>query len=120
MLYGQSAAERTSELRAIARWFDRRAREMNDWEGDHNLIALGDFNIDRKGDGRYEAFTSTVLTVPRELHDIPRTIFSDPNDPERGHFYDQIAWLTEADGRRPALSLEYRDDGSHGRRAPAP
>lgn len=110
VLYGKSAPERTPELRTIAIWLDRWARTMNDWDGNHNLIALGDFNIDRKGDERYEAFTSTGLEVPRELHDVPRTIFSDPHKSGKSHFYDQIAWFTEERGR-PALSLKYRTGG---------
>jgi hypothetical protein len=47
------------------------------------------------------------LTVPADLHDAPRTLFSDPADPT---FYDQIAWFTEADGG-PALSLSHRRSG---------
>lgn len=107
VLYGAAAAERTPELRAIATWLDRWAREMHGWEGRHNLIALGDFNIDRRGDDRYEAFTSTGLSVPDDLHRVPRTIFSDADG---GKFYDQIAWFTEETGR-PALSLAYRRSG---------
>lgn len=105
VLYGSSAAERTPELRAIAEWLDRWARDVNSW--DHNLIALGDFNIDRMGDERYEAFTSTGLEVPEDLHAAPRTIFSGGS---AGKFYDQIAWFTE-DGGRPALSLKHRRSG---------
>lgn len=108
VLYGTSAVERTPELRAIARWLDEWARDINAW--DHNLIALGDFNIDRRGDERYAAFTSTGLDVPADLHEVPRTIFSDPDEPTTNKFYDQIAWFTEAEGR-PALSLTYRRGG---------
>lgn len=108
VLYGDSAAERTPELRAIARWLDRWARDVNSW--DHNLIALGDFNIDRMGDERYDAFTSTGLTVPEDLHEVPRTLFSDPDAPNKQKFYDQIAWFTE-DGGRPALSLTHERSG---------
>lgn len=108
VLWGTSATDRTPELRAIAEWLDRWARDINSW--DHNLIALGDFNIDRKDDERYKAFTSTGLTVPEDLHDVPRTLFSDPDDPTKGNFYDQIAWFTEADGR-PALSLTHEQSG---------
>lgn len=105
VLYGDSAAERTPELRAIAEWLDSWARDVNSWG--HNLIALGDFNIDRMGDERYEAFTSTGLQVPEDLHAAPRTVFSSGSE---GKFYDQIAWFTEASGR-PALSLEHRRSG---------
>jgi len=107
VLYGESPQDRLPELKAIADWLAGWAREINTWG--HNLIALGDFNIDRRGDELYQAFTSTGLTVPDDLHAIPRTIFSDPEAPT---FYDQIAWFTEEDGDRPALSLEYVRGGS--------
>lgn len=105
VLFGDIPDDRIPELRAIAKWLDEWARDINSW--DHNLIALGDFNIDRIGDERYEAFTSTGLHVPENLHEVPRTIFSDGGE---GKFYDQIAWFTEDRGR-PALSLTYRDSG---------
>nr|WP_227378448.1 endonuclease/exonuclease/phosphatase family protein [Haladaptatus halobius] len=108
VLYGDSADERTPELRAIANWLDQWARNVNSW--DHNLIALGDFNIDRIGDERYEAFTSSGLHVPADLHEVPRTIFADVDHPT-AKFYDQIAWFTGEHGQ-PALSLEYREAGS--------
>ena len=104
VLYGKIPSDRTPELQAIAKWLDEWARDINSW--DHNLIALGDFNIDREGDERYKAFTSTGLYVPENLQHAPRTIF----DGDEGHFYDQIAWFTKEAGR-PALSLEYRDSG---------
>lgn len=109
MLWGGSAAERTPELRAIAERLDGWAREVNAWG--HDLIALGDFNIDRRGDERYEAFTSTGLQVPADLHAVPRTLWSDPDEPHQDKFYDQIAWFTAAAGDRPALSLDYREGG---------
>ncbi|MFB6311473.1 MAG: endonuclease/exonuclease/phosphatase family protein [Salinirussus sp.] len=105
VLYGDRAADRVPELRAIAAWLDQWARDVNAW--DHNLIALGDFNIDRRGDPRYEAFTSTGLTVPADLQDAPRTVFADPSDPT---YYDQIAWFAAGDGR-PALSLDHQRSG---------
>ena len=108
VLYGKSASDRIPELRAISRWLDRWARDINSW--DHNLIALGDFNIDRKGDERYDAFTATGLTVPDDLHEVPRTIFSDSETPSKQKFYDQIAWFTESEGR-PALSLSHKQSG---------
>jgi endonuclease/exonuclease/phosphatase family metal-dependent hydrolase len=108
VLWGDSASERTPELRAIAAWLDEWARDVNTWG--HNLVALGDFNIDRRDDERYRAFTSTGLQVPDDLHAVPRTLFSDPANPDREKFYDQIAWFT-ADGDRPALSLDYRRGG---------
>lgn len=104
VLFGDGPDDRIPELRAIAEWLDDWALDINSWG--HNLIALGDFNIDRIGDERYEAFTSTGLTVPESLHDAPRTIFDDGD----GKFYDQIAWFVEDRGR-PALSLNHRDSG---------
>jgi endonuclease/exonuclease/phosphatase family metal-dependent hydrolase len=102
VLYGREPEERTPELKAIAEWLSHWAKDVHAW--DHNLMALGDFNIDREGDPRYQAFTSTGLTVPEDIQQIPRTIFSEPK------FYDQIAWFT---GRRgnPQLSLTYLRGG---------
>ncbi|MFC6723543.1 endonuclease/exonuclease/phosphatase family protein [Halobium palmae] len=100
--------DRTPELREIAEWLDDWAKQVHSW--DHNLIALGDFNIDRMGDPRYEAFVSTGLRTPEELHSVPRTIYADVDDPA-AKFYDQIAWFTEGDSR-PALSLDFRRAGS--------
>lgn len=108
VVYGDSASDRTSELREIARWLDDWSRDADAW--DQDLVALGDFNIDRMGDPRYEAFTSTGLHVPESLHRVPRTIFSDFDDPHEEKFYDQIAWFDDS-GDRPALSLDYRRAG---------
>lgn len=74
---------------------------VDDWN--QNLIALGDFNIDRHGDPRYQAFTSTGLRPPDALNLVPRTI---SHAPGKEHFYDQIAWFTGEQGS-PALSLNY-------------
>ncbi len=108
VLYGKKADDRLSELRAIARWIADWARDINAF--DQNLIVLGDFNIDRKDDKLYQAFTSTGLEVPADLNAVPRTIFSDQNDPSGGKFYDQIAWFTGKNGA-PALSLNYSRGG---------
>jgi endonuclease/exonuclease/phosphatase family metal-dependent hydrolase len=99
--YGEAPAERVAELTAIARWMADWAGRERDWG--HNLLALGDFNIDRRGDALYEAFTSTGLCPPDELSDVPRTIFDDEHD---RHFYDQIAWFREPSGT-PRLTLRY-------------
>lgn len=108
VIYG-NATERVPELKAIAEWLAKWAKDINGW--DHNLITLGDFNIDRKGDKLYDAFTSTGLYIPEDLHKIPRTIFSDPNKPDANKFYDQVAWFTGNDNT-PALSLKYSGGGS--------
>jgi hypothetical protein len=74
---------------------------------DQNLIALGDFNIDRAGDANYEAFISTGLRVPKELEGQPRTIFENSCP---ANYFDQIAWFT-GDRGGPALSLHYANQG---------
>jgi hypothetical protein len=99
--YGTAPADRIAELAAIATWLADWARTEHEWG--HNLLALGDFNIDRAGDPLFDAFTSTGLTPPAELNDVPRTIF---DQPDGGHFYDQIAWFTGAGGV-PAITLRY-------------
>lgn len=105
VLYGSNTSQRVPELTAIAEWLSEWAKNINAW--DHNLIALGDFNIDRKGDALYDAFVSTGLFIPDDLHKVPRTIF---DESEGGKFYDQIAWFTGENGV-PALSLKYLRGG---------
>ncbi len=100
VLYGDRASERAGELRAIAEWMARWAKQEESWG--HNLIALGDFNLDRIGDPNFEAFTSTGLRPPRELESLPRTIFAEAGE----NYYDQIAWFTTG-GAVPILSLKY-------------
>jgi exonuclease III len=56
--YGSEAAERAPELRGISRWMREWADRINAWS--QNLIALGDFNIDRQDDPLWQAFTSTT------------------------------------------------------------
>ena len=106
VVYGKTPADRVGELKGIAEWLAGWASEAAEWG--HNLICLGDFNIDRKDDPLWQAFTSTGLSAPPALNDVPRTIF---DDPAAGHFYDQIAWFVD-DAKGPALSLACTDAGS--------
>ena len=108
VLYREDEEERMPELKAIAEWLAGWARDINSW--DHNLIALGDFNIDRRGDVLHDAFVSTGLDIPEDLQAVPRTIFADPEHPHLDKFYDQIAWFTGRNGL-PALSLRYSRGG---------
>ncbi len=108
VLYGEDPEERIPELKAIAEWLAEWARDVNGW--DHNVIALGDFNIDRRGDALHDAFVSSGLDIPADLQEVPRTIFSDPEKPHLNKFYDQIAWFTGRHGS-PALSLKYLRGG---------
>jgi endonuclease/exonuclease/phosphatase family metal-dependent hydrolase len=99
--YGDGPEDRVAELTAIAQWLADWAHREHEWG--HNLLALGDFNIDRRGDPLHQAFTSTGLTAPDALNATPRTIF---DGSDAGHFYDQIAWFTGSNDV-PALSLEF-------------
>jgi endonuclease/exonuclease/phosphatase family metal-dependent hydrolase len=107
--YGSGSQERVPELKAIAEWLSDWAKELQSWK--HDLIPLGDFNIDRKDDDLYKAFTSTGLSVPQDLLSVPRTIFSDPLKPDLNHFYDQIAWFTQKKDI-PELTLKFMRGGT--------
>jgi endonuclease/exonuclease/phosphatase family metal-dependent hydrolase len=101
-----SARGRVPELRAIARWLS----EWAAWEHafDSNIIALGDFNIDRMGTDLHRAFTSTGLQLPADLESAPRTIFGTGS---KQRFYDQIAWFEGQNGGPTLSSIEYRRGG---------
>jgi endonuclease/exonuclease/phosphatase family metal-dependent hydrolase len=107
VLWGSKPADRIPELRAIAKWLATWAKRESEWG--HNLICLGDFNIDRKDDALYQAFTSTGLKPPAALNDVPRTIFQTASKP---HFYDQIAWFHDSTDGHPMLELIPREAGS--------
>ena len=102
--YGNSSKDRIPELKGIARWMADWANRSNKWH--HNLLALGDFNIDRHGDAAWKAFTSTGLTVPEDLNPVRRSVFADPDTPTQDKFFDQIAWFTNKSGTI-ALSMDY-------------
>lgn len=106
--YGTESRKRIPELKAIARWMADWAKQSNRWH--HNLLTLGDFNIDRQNDALWQAFTSTGLTVPADLNTVPRSIFADPNNPTLDKFYDQIAWFQTGSGSRK-LSMNYTRGG---------
>ena len=73
-------------------------------------MVLGDFNIDRRGDALWQAFTRTGLTVPPALHEVRRSIFADAGQPAQGKFYDQIAWF--ASGSAQLAGMDLRSAGS--------
>jgi endonuclease/exonuclease/phosphatase family metal-dependent hydrolase len=105
--YGQSD-DRVPELRAIAEFMRDWADRTNRWG--HNLITLGDFNIDRKDDDLWKAFTSTGLHVPDDLN-VAKTIFADPNEPENGSFYDQVAWFETGSGKQ-RINVTFNQGGN--------
>lgn len=108
VLYGRNAAEREPELATIARFMAEWAERTDRWH--HNLLVLGDFNIDRRDDALWQAFTAQGLSVPESLDAVPRSIFADPDSPSTDRFYDQIAWFTSGNRRR--LNMEFRSAGS--------
>ena len=74
----------------------------------HDLIALGDFNIDERGDLLDRTFLSEGLYVPPELQNenVTRSIFNATK------FYDQIAWFdNESNGKK--LSMEFINGGNY-------
>jgi endonuclease/exonuclease/phosphatase family metal-dependent hydrolase len=99
VVYGDKPEDRVAELRAIAAWLADRA--AGDEQFNRNMMALGDFNIDRQGDPNWQAFIDQGLSPPPELNGLSRTIFDKPT---HEHYYDQISWFTEGP---QALSLEY-------------
>jgi hypothetical protein len=98
--YGRKPADRTPEIVTFAQWLKRQAAGREDFNA--NLIALGDFNIDRWDDPNGQAFVSTGLTPPEELLEQPRSIFDDVDEQ---HFFDQIAWFTA--GNHDELTMRY-------------
>lgn len=106
ILYGDSANDRIDELKGIAEWLADWATDVNAYH--QNLIALGDFNIDKRGDLLNETFLSTGLFVPPELQNevVTRSIF------DKTKYYDQIAWFNGLDGK-PKLSLEFLRGGNY-------
>ncbi|WP_375582746.1 endonuclease/exonuclease/phosphatase family protein [Cyclobacterium xiamenense] len=103
VLYGESPTDREGELKAIAEWMRDWARDMHSF--DQSLVLLGDFNIDRIGDPRYEAFVSTGLKVPEDLWQVRRTLID-----HQTKFYSQIAWF-ENHEQIPQLSIQYLHGG---------
>jgi endonuclease/exonuclease/phosphatase family metal-dependent hydrolase len=107
--YGDNKDDRVPELKAVAKWMYDWARRTDAYN--QNLIVLGDFNIDRHDDELWQAFTSTGLHVPPELHNVKRSIFiKTGDDPRLGKFYDQIAWFASEMGKE-RLNLKYLQGG---------
>lgn len=109
VIFGDRGADRQDELTAIAKWLRGWAEQEDDYG--HNLICLGDFNIDRMGDPQFTAFTSTGLTPAPAHEGLPRTVFDKPNETDPTSFFDQIAWFRTVSGK-PYLTLDYRTGGN--------
>ncbi|MCK4916304.1 MAG: endonuclease/exonuclease/phosphatase family protein [Candidatus Eisenbacteria sp.] len=87
--YGDAPAHRVGELRALAAYTaEELHRGATADSEERNLIVLGDFNIDERGDNLlFQAFTETGLVVPAALRTVKSTTGSKPKH------YDQIAWF---------------------------
>ena len=87
--YGDTPEDRLDELRNLAEFIAVEIRDRTKTGGEEkNLIVLGDFNIDDRGDNPlFQAFVSTGLMVPYQLLNLRATFATKPK------FYDQIAWF---------------------------
>jgi exonuclease III len=106
ILYGKKSADRINELKGIANWMADWAKDLNTYH--QNLITLGDFNIDERGDLLNETFIESGLFVPPSLQseEVTRSIFDETK------FYDQIAWFQNKKGVNN-LSLKYNTGGNY-------
>ena len=106
ILYGKSPKNRLEELKGIANWLSIWANNMNAYHQD--LIALGDFNIDERGDLLNKTFLSEGLYIPPQLQNelVTRSIFNTTK------FYDQIAWF-DSQTHGPKLSMEFINGGNY-------
>jgi exonuclease III len=103
VLYGDNVQGRVPELKALADWMYDWAADLKKWG--FSLITLGDFNIERNDDIAYQAFVSTGLHVPDDMHRFSRTVFGNLS------FYDQIAWFTNKK-LNPQINLKYKQGGT--------
>jgi endonuclease/exonuclease/phosphatase family metal-dependent hydrolase len=77
------------EITSLSRYIANEIRDRATAGGEEkNLIVLGDFNIDDRGDNPlFQAFVSTGLIVPAQLLNLKTTFSTKPK------YYDQIAWF---------------------------
>ena len=106
ILYGNESSDRIGELKAIAKWLSSWASDVNSYH--QNLITLGDFNIEKRGDLLNETFISEGLYIPPELQNskVTRSIFDETK------FFDQIAWFKD-NKKKNNLSLEFLSGGNY-------
>ncbi|RXR34857.1 endonuclease [Flavobacterium piscinae] len=104
--YGKSSADRIKEVKGIARWMADWAKDVNAYH--QNLICLGDFNIDKRGDLLNQTFIAEGLYIPEALqsNEVTRSIFDETK------YYDQIAWFNNAQ-KIPNLSLKFLNGGNY-------
>jgi hypothetical protein len=87
--YGNIPADRLPEIRSLAAFIASEIRQRAKSGGEeNNLIVLGDFNIETRGDNPlFQAFISTGLVVPPQLLNLKTTYDTKPK------YYDQLAWF---------------------------
>lgn len=98
--YGRDLQGRRKEISAFANYIssEMKNRIQSAYIAEKNLIILGDFNIEKRGDDPlFQAFISTGLLVPHQLDHLRTTFGSEPK------YYDQIAWFKDE------LDLPYND-----------
>jgi len=86
-------ASRLPKLRAFAEYtaVEIRNRSLSSTSEERNLIILGDFNIDARGDNPlFQAFVQHSLNVPTALRGLKTT------SGREDKFYDQIGWFMGA------------------------
>jgi len=106
ILYGNKSIDRVNELKGIAKWMANWAKDTYSFH--QNLIVLGDFNIDARGDILNQTFISEGLQIPTQLSEpsVTRSVFDETK------FYDQIAWFSGVNNT-PQLSMEFISGGSY-------
>ncbi len=89
--YGKNPADRLGEINALAQYSANEIRKRAlSGSDESNLIIMGDFNIDDRGDNPlFKAFVSTGLVVPPQLLNQKTTYDTKPK------YYDQIAWFMD-------------------------
>ncbi len=104
--YGKTPEDRLDEIRKLAEFIAIEIRDRTKTGGEEeNLLVLGDFNIDDRGDNLlFQAFVSTGLIVPSQLLNLKTTYATKPK------FYDQIAWFMDSfdlltDGRAGVIDF---------------
>jgi len=87
--YGDRPQDRLGEIKSFSHYTANEIRDRATTGGEEkNLIVLGDFNIDDRGDNPlFQAFVSTGLIVPSQLLNLKTTYSTKPK------YYDQIAWF---------------------------
>ncbi len=95
ILYGndKDLTERTKEIRDVALFFKKRAKDENKYDNDYwdrqNFILLGDFNIINRTDETFKALTNrTDFIIPEH---IEKNNLKGSNV-KRDKFYDQIVY----------------------------